>query len=73
MKLPAHPVKTGQGTAGLPGKVISFCIVPLDPAHSAGIAGHVPANTSKLPSSYHNLNLDTTQKIRRKKSETESL
>jgi hypothetical protein len=57
MKLPAH-------RAGLPGKVISFCIVPLDPAHSAGIAGHVPANTSKLLSSYHNLNLDTTQKIR---------
>jgi hypothetical protein len=28
---------------GLPGKVTSFYIVPLDPAHSAGLAGHVPA------------------------------
>ena len=28
--------------SGLPGKVISFYIVPLDPAHSAGLAGHVP-------------------------------
>jgi hypothetical protein len=27
---------------GLPGKVISFHIVPLDPAHKAGLAGHVP-------------------------------
>jgi len=35
LKLPAH-------RAGLPGKVISFYIVPLDPAHSAGLAGHVP-------------------------------
>ena len=37
VKLPAH-------RAGLPGKVISFYIVPLDPAHSAGLAGHVPVN-----------------------------
>ena len=35
-KLPAHG-------AGLPGKVISFYIVPLDPAYKAGLAGHVPA------------------------------
>jgi RNA recognition motif-containing protein len=36
LKLPAH-------RAGLPGKVISFfCIVPLDPAYKAGLAGHVP-------------------------------
>jgi hypothetical protein len=35
MKLPAH-------RAGLPGKVISFYIVPLDPAYKAGLAGHVP-------------------------------
>jgi len=27
----------------LPGKVISFHIVPLDPAYKAGLAGHVPA------------------------------
>jgi hypothetical protein len=43
VKLPAH-------RAGLPGKVISFYIVPpvvgsnrLDPAYKAGLAGHVPA------------------------------
>jgi len=28
--------------AGLPGKVISFYIVPLDPAHKAGLTGHGP-------------------------------
>jgi len=28
--------------AGLPGKVISFYIVPLDPAYKTGLAGHVP-------------------------------
>jgi hypothetical protein len=28
----------------LPGKVISFYIVPLDPAYEAGLAGHVPVN-----------------------------
>jgi hypothetical protein len=37
VKFPAH-------RAGLPGKVISFYIVPLDPAYKAGLAGHVPAN-----------------------------
>jgi hypothetical protein len=35
VKVPAH-------RAGLPGKVISFYIVPLDPAYKAGLAGHVP-------------------------------
>jgi hypothetical protein len=29
----------GTGTPGLPGSVISFYIVPLDPAHSAGSRG----------------------------------
>jgi hypothetical protein len=33
VKLPAH-------RAGLPAKVISFYIVPLDPAYKAGLAGH---------------------------------
>jgi hypothetical protein len=33
---------------GLPGKVISFYIVPLDPAHSAGLAGHVPVKRTIL-------------------------
>jgi hypothetical protein len=33
---------------GLPGKVISFYIVPLDPAHSARLAGHVPAKRTIL-------------------------
>jgi hypothetical protein len=37
VKLPAH-------RAGLPGKVISFYIVSLDPAYKAGLAGHVPVN-----------------------------
>jgi hypothetical protein len=35
LKLPAHRPE-------LPGKVISFYIVPLDPAYKAGLAGHVP-------------------------------
>ena len=48
MKLPGHPVRTGQArrgrsteltalsmSNGLPGKVISFYIVPLDPAYPA--------------------------------------
>jgi hypothetical protein len=37
VKLPAH-------RAGLPGKEISFLIVPLDPAYKAGLAGHLPVN-----------------------------
>ena len=36
MKLPGH-------RPALPGNVVSFYIVPLDPAHSAWLAGHVPA------------------------------
>jgi hypothetical protein len=36
VKLPAH-------RAGLPGKEISFLIVPLDPAYKARLAGHLPA------------------------------
>ena len=35
VKLPAH-------SAGLPGNVISFYIVPLCPAYKAGLAEHVP-------------------------------
>jgi len=35
VKLPAH-------RAGLPGKEISFFIVPLEPAYKAGLAGHLP-------------------------------
>jgi hypothetical protein len=41
VKLPAH-------RAGLPGKVILFYIVPLDPAYKAGLAGHVPVKTCVL-------------------------
>ena len=37
-KLPGH-------SPGLPGKVISFHIVPLGPAYKAGLAEHVPAKT----------------------------
>ena len=39
MKLPAH-------SAGLPGNDLLFNIVPLDPAHRAGLAGHAPVNDS---------------------------
>jgi hypothetical protein len=35
MKLPAHPVRTGQARRGLPGDVILFYIVPLYPAYPA--------------------------------------
>jgi hypothetical protein len=35
VKLPAHG-------AGLPGNDLLFDIVPLDPAHRAGLAGHAP-------------------------------
>ena len=47
MKLHAH-------RAGLPGKVISFYIVPLDPAYRAGAGrGHVPVKLVKyLPFSF---------------------
>jgi hypothetical protein len=38
-------IPSGRDTASLPGKVISFYIVPLDPALKAGLAGHVPANS----------------------------
>jgi hypothetical protein len=36
-------VKLSAHRAGLPGKEISFLIVPLDPAYKAGLAGHLPA------------------------------
>jgi hypothetical protein len=39
VKLPGH-------RPGLPGKVVSFYIVPLDPAYKAGLVGHVPAKRS---------------------------
>jgi hypothetical protein len=41
VKLPGH-------RPGLPGNVISLYIVPLDPAHGAGLAGHVPATQDLL-------------------------
>jgi hypothetical protein len=41
-------VKLPAQRAGLPGKVISFCIVSLAPAYKAGFAGHVPATNSEL-------------------------
>jgi len=37
VKLPTH-------RAGLPGRVISFYIVPLNPIYKAGLAEHVPVN-----------------------------
>jgi len=45
MKLPAH-------WAGLPGKVILFYIVPLDPAYKAGLAGHVPVTPNRIINVY---------------------
>ena len=38
VKLPGH-------RPALPGKAISFHIVPLNPSHKAGLAGHVPVNS----------------------------
>jgi len=38
VKLPAH-------SAGLPGNDLLFDIVPLDPAHRAGLAGHAPVKS----------------------------
>ena len=38
MKLPGH-------RPGLPGKVISFHIVPLDPSYKSGLAEHVPVSS----------------------------
>jgi hypothetical protein len=53
---PRPSVRTGQArrgrsteltalsmSNGLPGKVISLCIVPLDLAYKARLTGHVPA------------------------------
>jgi hypothetical protein len=40
MKLPAH-------SAELPGNDLLFNIVPLDPAHRAGLAGHAPVKKEK--------------------------
>jgi len=54
LKLPGHrpgPFDKALGpehVEGLPGNVISFYIVSLDPAHSAGLAGHVPVRLKKL-------------------------
>jgi len=35
-------VKLSAQRAGLPGNVLSFYIVPLEPAYKAGLPGHVP-------------------------------
>jgi hypothetical protein len=39
-------VKPPGHRPGLPGKVVSFYIVPLDPAYKAGLVGYVPAKRS---------------------------
>jgi len=42
---PRPCLSAGRPRAGLPGKVISFYIVPLDPAYPAiGGTGHLPVN-----------------------------
>jgi hypothetical protein len=43
VKLPGH-------RPGLPGKVISFNIVPLDVTYKAGLAGYVPVRVSNKAS-----------------------
>jgi hypothetical protein len=43
MKLPQRLPAVGRHSAGLPGNDSLFNIVPLDPAHRAGLAGHAPA------------------------------
>ena len=45
LKLPAHPVRTGQARRGFPASCNIIHIVPLNPAYPApGGTGHVPAN-----------------------------
>jgi len=39
-------VKLPADSAGLPGNDLLFNIVPFDPAHRAGLAGHAPVNDS---------------------------
>jgi len=41
-------VKPPGKRPGLPGNVISFYIVPLDPAHSAGLVEHVPVKEQQV-------------------------
>ena len=53
IEAPRPSREDGTGTAGLPGKVISFYIVPLDPAYRAGLAGHVPINLTEKGGSKH--------------------
>jgi hypothetical protein len=43
---PAIPLGRDRHAEELPGKVILFHIVPLDPAHKVGLAGHVPVEDS---------------------------
>jgi hypothetical protein len=47
IEAPRPCLPAGRHSAGLPGKVISFYIVPLDPAYKAGLAGHVPVKWIK--------------------------
>jgi len=42
VKLPAH-------MAGLPGREMSFLIVPFDPAYKAGLTGHLPVKRGPDP------------------------
>jgi hypothetical protein len=50
MKLPAHPVRTGQARRGFPEmKYHPYCApsclpVGRNPAYKAGLSGHLPAN-----------------------------
>jgi hypothetical protein len=54
VKLPAH-------RAGLPGKEMSFLIVPLDPAYKAGLAGHLPVKKSYVHGCFLSIRFELTK------------
>ena len=56
LKLPGH-------RPGLPGKVTLFYIVPLDPAHRAGLAGHAPAK-EKMVHQFHIISEDVISQVK---------
>jgi hypothetical protein len=56
LKHPAH-------RAALPGKVVSFYIVPLDPAYKAGLTGHVPVK-EEIIHQFHIISEDVITKVK---------
>jgi hypothetical protein len=51
LKLPAHPVRTGQARRGFPKRKFRS-YVPLNPACKAGLAGHVSVNLPQKASPF---------------------